>query len=144
VVLLRRISLAGAIVLAAAVIVTLLARRVLGGGERASLPVTLAGRSAHVAERTTLAGAAALFGLHLHAGDVLDVNGKVLRPGAVPGRFLVDGRPASAGMRLRSGERITVVDGTTGGSRSSAASCACPAGCRATRSSPSVARRASR
>jgi len=111
VVLLRRVSVAGAIVIVAAVVGTLLARELVGGGERASLTVTVAGRSAHVVEGTTLAGAAARFGLHLRAGDVLDVNGKVLRAGAVPGRFLLDGRPASAGMRLRSGDRITVVDG---------------------------------
>jgi hypothetical protein len=108
---LRRVSVAGAIVIVAATVGTLLARQLLGGGERASLTVTVAGRSAHVVEGTTLAGAAARFRLHLRAGDVLDVNGKVLRAGAVPGRFLIDGRPASAGMRLRSGDRITVVDG---------------------------------
>jgi len=110
-VVLRRVSVAGAILLVAAVVVTLLARGLLGAGERASLTVTVTGRSVQVAEGTTLAGAAARFGLHLRAGDVLDVNGKVLRAGAVPGSFLVDGRPASVGMQLRSGERITVVDG---------------------------------
>ena len=101
----------GAIVIVAAVVGTLLARRPLGEDERASLTVTVAGRSAPVAEGTTLAGAAARFGLHPRAGDVLDVNGEVLHAGAVPGSFLVDGRPESLGMRLRSGERITVVDG---------------------------------
>ena len=109
--LLRRVSVAGAIVIVAAVVGTLLTRGLLGGGERASLTVTFAGRSLHVVEGTTLAGAAARFGLHPRAGDVLDVNGKVLHAAAVPGRFLVDGRPASVGMRLRSGDRITLVDG---------------------------------
>ena len=101
----------GAIVLVAVVVGTLLARLLLGEGERASLTVTVMGRSVHVAEGTTLAGAAARFRLHPRAGDVLDVDGKVLRAAAVPGSFLVDGRPASVGMRLRSGERITVADG---------------------------------
>jgi peptidoglycan/xylan/chitin deacetylase (PgdA/CDA1 family)/sulfur carrier protein ThiS len=110
-VLLRRVSVAGAIVIIAAVVVTLLARELVGGGGRASLAVTVAGRSAHVVEGTTLAGAAARFGLHPRAGDVVDVNGKVLRAGAVAGSFLVDGRPAPAETRLRSGDRITVVDG---------------------------------
>jgi peptidoglycan/xylan/chitin deacetylase (PgdA/CDA1 family) len=110
-VLLRRVSVAGAIVIVAAVVVTLLARWLVVGGGRASLTVTVAGRSAHVVEGTTLAGAAARFRLHLRAGDVLDVNGRVLHARALPGRFLIDGRPASAGMRLRSGDRITVVDG---------------------------------
>ncbi len=74
-VLSRRVSVVGAIVLVAAAVGTLLARWLSGGGERASLTVTVA------------------------------------RAGAVPGRFLVDGRPASLAMRLRSGDRITVVDG---------------------------------
>ena len=110
-VLSRRVSVVGAIVLVAAAVGTLLARWLSGGGERASLTVTVAGRSTHVAEGTTLAAAAARFGLHARTGDVFDVNGKVLRAGAVPGRFLVDARPASLAMRLRSGDRITVVDG---------------------------------
>ena len=108
---LRRLSVAGAIVLVAAIVGTLLARWLLGRSERMSLAVTVAGRSVHVAEGTTLAGAAARFGLHVRPGDVLDANGKVLRSGAVPGSFLVDGRPASMGMQLRSGDRITVIDG---------------------------------
>ncbi len=104
-------SVTGAIVIIAAVAVTLLARELVGVGGHASLTVTVAGRSAHVVEGTTLAGAAARFGLHPRAADVLDVNGQVLRAGAVTGSLLVDGRPASAETRLRSGDRITVVDG---------------------------------
>lgn len=109
--LLRRVSVAGAIVIVAAVVGTLLARELVGGRGRASLAVTVAGRSAHVVEGTTLAGVAARFGLHPRPGDVLDVNGQVLRGAAVAGSFLLDGRPASAETRLRSGDRITVVDG---------------------------------
>ena len=52
----RRVSVAAAIVIVAAVVGTLLARGLVGGGERASLTVTVAGRSAHVVEGTTLAG----------------------------------------------------------------------------------------
>ena len=109
--MLRRVSVTGAIVIIAAVAVTLLARELVGVGGHASLTVTVAGRSAHVVEGTTLAGAAARFGLHPRAADVLDVNGQVLRAGAVTGSLLVDGRPASAETRLRSGDRITVLDG---------------------------------
>src|SRR5207244_8304388 len=76
-----------------------------------ALSGTVAGRSEHVVEVTTLAEAAARFGLHPRAGDLLDVDGKVLRAASVPGKLLVDGRPAPAGMRLRRGDRITVVDG---------------------------------
>src|SRR6266540_5315575 len=112
VVLFRRVSVAGAVVIVAAVVGTLLAR---GGlvwrGERASLAVTVAGRSVHVVEGTTLARTAARFGLHPRAGDIVDVNGQVLRARAVAGSFLVNGRPASARMRLRSGDRITLVAG---------------------------------
>ena len=108
---LRRVSVAGAIVIVAAVVGTLLVRELVGGGGRASLAVTVAGRSVQAVEGTTLAGAAARFGLHPRAGDVLDVNGQVLRAGAVAGSFLVNGRPASGQRRLRSGDRITVVDG---------------------------------
>jgi peptidoglycan/xylan/chitin deacetylase (PgdA/CDA1 family) len=111
VVALRRISVAGVIVIVVAVVGTLLASRFLGGDERASLTLTVAGQAAHVIEGTTLAEAAARFGLHPRAGDLLDVNGKVLRAAAVPGKLLVDGRPAPAGMRLRSGNRIIIVDG---------------------------------
>jgi peptidoglycan-N-acetylglucosamine deacetylase len=111
VVLLRRASVAGAIVLVAAAVGTLLVRAFAGGGGRASLSVTVAGRSVRVVGGTTLAGAAATFGLHPHAGDVVDVNGKLLRAAAVPGSFRLDGRPASDGTLLRSGDRITVVDG---------------------------------
>jgi peptidoglycan-N-acetylglucosamine deacetylase len=110
-VLSRRASVAGAIVLATAVVATLLVRGLVGGGERPSLTVTVAGRSAHVVAGTTLAEAAARLGLQPRTGDVVDVNGKVLRAGAVAGGFLVNGRPASAGTLLRSGDRITVVDG---------------------------------
>ncbi len=111
VVLFRRVSVAGAVVIVAAVVGTLLARGLDRGGERASLAVTVAGRSVHVVEGTTLARAAARFGSHPGAGDILDVHGQVLRAGAVAGSFLVNGRPASAKMRLRSGDRITLLAG---------------------------------
>ena len=110
-VVLRRVIVAGLVVIVVAVVGTLLARLLSGGNERVSLTVTVAGRPAHVVEGTTLAEAAARFGLHPRAGDLLDVDGKVLRAASVPGKLLVDGRPAPAGMRLRRGDRITVVDG---------------------------------
>jgi len=111
VVVLRRVLVAGLVVTVVAVVGTLLTRLLSAGNERASLTVMVAGRSAHVVEGTTLAEAAAKFGLHPGSADLVDVNGKVLRAAAVPGKFLVDGRAAPGGMRLRSGERITVVDG---------------------------------
>jgi len=89
---------------------TLLVRRFFDEG-RASLTVTVAGRSVQVADGTTLAEAAARFGVRPRSGDLLDVSGKVLRAAAVPGELLLDGRPARGRMRLRSGDRITAVDG---------------------------------
>jgi hypothetical protein len=108
---LRRVLVAGLVVIVVAVVGTLLARFFSGGSVRVSLTVTVAGRPAHVVEGTMLAAAAAKFGLHPGSGDLLDVNGKVLRAAAVPGKLLVDGRAAPGGMRLRSGDRITAVDG---------------------------------
>jgi peptidoglycan/xylan/chitin deacetylase (PgdA/CDA1 family)/sulfur carrier protein ThiS len=109
VVALRRIGVVGVIVTVVGVVGTLLARR-LFGGERASLTVTVVGQAMRVAEGTTLTDAVTRFGLHPRSGDLLDVNGKVLRAAAVSGEFLVDGRPGRGGMRLRSGDRVSVVD----------------------------------
>jgi sulfur carrier protein ThiS len=107
----RRAIGAGLVVIVVAVGGTLLARLLFGGNGRVSLTVTVAGRPALVIEGTTLAEAAARFGLRPRAGDLLDVDGKVLRASFVPGKLLVDGRLAPAGTRLRKGDRISVVDG---------------------------------
>jgi peptidoglycan/xylan/chitin deacetylase (PgdA/CDA1 family) len=75
------------------------------------LSITVAGKGEKVAKGTTLAQAVSLFGLRPRAGNLLDVEGRLLRRGAVPGRVELDGDPAPAGTRLRSGDRIRVVDG---------------------------------
>jgi peptidoglycan/xylan/chitin deacetylase (PgdA/CDA1 family) len=111
VVVLRRAIGAGLVLIVVAVGGTLLVRLLSDGNERVSLTVTVAGRPAQVVEGTTLAEAAARFGLHPRAGDLVDVDGAVLRAASVPGKLLVDGRAAPAGMRLRRGDRIGVVDG---------------------------------
>ncbi len=107
----RRVIVAGLVVIVVAVAGTLLAGLLSGGDERKSLAVTVAGRPARVVDGTTLAEAAAQFGLHPRPGDLLDVDGKVLRAASVPGKLLVDGRPAPAGIRLHGGDRITVLNG---------------------------------
>ena len=107
----RRVSVGVAIVVVAAVVGGFAAERLIGGDGSSSLTVTVAGRSVEVAEGTSLAAAAARLGLHPDAGDLLDVDGKVLRAGVVPGRLLVDGRAAPGGLRLRDGDRIAAVDG---------------------------------
>ena len=98
-------------VVVVAVVGVLVVGRLTGGEGSSSLTVTVRGRAVKVAEGTTLAAAAGRFGLHPRAGDLLDVNGQVLRAGVVPGRLLVDGRAAPAGLRLRNGDRVAVVEG---------------------------------
>jgi peptidoglycan/xylan/chitin deacetylase (PgdA/CDA1 family) len=110
-VLLRRVSVGVAIMVVVAVVGALAAGRLIGGEGSSSLTVMVAGRSVDLAAGTTLAAAAARFGLHPRAGDLLDVDGKVLRAGVVPGRLLVDGRVAPAGLRLRNGDRVAAVEG---------------------------------
>lgn len=83
----------------------------LGRTRSGELSVTIGGKSREVARGTTLGQAASLFGLKPRAGNLLDVEGQLLRHGAVPGRLMLDGDPASSGTRLRSGDRIRAVDG---------------------------------
>ncbi len=107
---LRRVSVGVAIVVVAVVAVLAVGRH-FGGGQSSSLRVMVGSRPVKVVAGTTLAEVAARFGLHPRAGDLVAVDGKVLRAGVVPGRLLVGGRVASAGFRLRNGDRVVVVAG---------------------------------
>ncbi|GIU96088.1 MAG: hypothetical protein KatS3mg012_2545 [Gaiellaceae bacterium] len=60
---------------------------------------------------STLSQVAARLELAPEPGDLLDVTGAVLRAGAIPGRLLLNGRPAPSGTRLSAGDRIDVVPG---------------------------------
>jgi peptidoglycan/xylan/chitin deacetylase (PgdA/CDA1 family) len=100
-----------AAVLVVVVVGALAAAWLIGGEGSSSLRVVVGGRSVEVVAGTTLGEVAARFGLHLRAGDLLDVDGKVLRAGVVPGRLLVDGRVAPAGLRLRDGDRVVAAAG---------------------------------
>lgn len=60
---------------------------------------------------TTLSQATRELGLQPRAGDLLDVQGNVLRSGAFPGRILLDGRAAAPEARLAGGDFLQVVDG---------------------------------
>jgi peptidoglycan/xylan/chitin deacetylase (PgdA/CDA1 family) len=80
------------------------------GGKR-SVQVTVEGRAVQLPEGTTLGRAASMLSLRPQAGDILDVEGKVLRRGAVAGRILLDGRTAPPGTRLRSGDAVVLVAG---------------------------------
>jgi peptidoglycan/xylan/chitin deacetylase (PgdA/CDA1 family) len=64
-----------------------------------------------VPQGSTLADAADRFDLAPAAGDLLDVEGGVLRPGAYPGRLFLDGRDAPRGTELRAHDSIRVVNG---------------------------------
>jgi peptidoglycan-N-acetylglucosamine deacetylase len=106
----RRLSLAALILVVAAAAVVAARRR--SPHERpASVAVTVAGRRAVLPNGTTLSQASAMLGVHPRAGNLRDVNGRVLRLGIAPGRILLDGRAASGRERLRDGDRVVVVDG---------------------------------
>ena len=79
-----------------------------GGGE---LTVTAAGKTVRLKAGTTLGQAASELALEPRAGNLLDVEGGVLRRNAIPGALLLDGNAATAGARLRDGDRIAVVAG---------------------------------
>lgn len=100
------VALAAAGALVALAVTLLVSRR--GSGE---LSLTVAGKPEQVAKGTRFGQAVLLFGLRPRAGNLLDVEGKLLRRGAVPGRVLLDGDAAPADTPLRSGDRIRVVDG---------------------------------
>jgi len=81
------------------------------GGSHSRVSVTIGSRVEQVAPGTTLGQVAALYRLQPRAGNLLDVNGSVLRAGAFPGAMLLDGRRVSLHTRLRGGELIRLVAG---------------------------------
>ena len=60
---------------------------------------------------STLAETAAELGVRPRAGDLLDVQGDILRGGVYPGRIVLDGRAAAPTTKLVSGDSIRVRDG---------------------------------
>ncbi|MER3409136.1 MAG: hypothetical protein C4306_03320 [Thermoleophilia bacterium] len=60
---------------------------------------------------TTFAEAVRRLDLRAPAGDLLDLQGAILRAGVFPGRILLNGRVAPASTQVRDGDRITVVPG---------------------------------
>jgi hypothetical protein len=83
-----------------------------GCGHRSSeIPIVVGGSVEHVSEGTTLGRAADIFHLRPKSGDLLDVQGKVLRAGAFPGRLLINGRRGAERTRLRGGDEIRLVGG---------------------------------
>ena len=111
VVLLRRVVLGIGIVavLAAVVVVAALLRS--GGNPRRTVTVTVEGRPVRIVPGTTLGAVAARIVPRPRAGNLLDVNGNVLRAGAFPGAFTVNGRPATTRRRLLAGDRVAELAG---------------------------------
>ncbi len=83
----------------------------LDTGAQGELTIEAAGRSVHVAEGTSLGQATTTLRLRPRAGDLLDVEGSVLRRGAVAGVLRLDGHGVPLDTRLRNGDRITAVAG---------------------------------
>ena len=80
-------------------------------GERARVTVVVDGTAEHVAAGSTLAGATERLGLHPRAGNLLDVEGGVLRRGVFPGRLLLNDRHVPSSTSLHDGDRIELVAG---------------------------------
>ncbi len=83
-----------------------------GCGHRSSqISIVVAGNVEHVADGTTLGRAADILHLRPRSGNLVDVQGRVLREGAFPGRFLIDGRRAAESTQLRGGDEIRLLAG---------------------------------
>lgn len=96
-----------AVTAAAATCVLVLA----GCGHRPRVSITVAGKHEQVPAVTTLAQAVSLYQLHPPAGNILDVQGNVLRREVFLGSVLFDGRRAPSSTRARSGDRVATVRG---------------------------------
>jgi peptidoglycan/xylan/chitin deacetylase (PgdA/CDA1 family) len=82
-----------------------------GCGQRSQVTVVIDGTVEHVAAGWTLARATERLGLHPRAGNLLDVEGDVLRSGEFPGRLLVNDRRVPSSTSLHDGDRIDLVAG---------------------------------
>jgi peptidoglycan/xylan/chitin deacetylase (PgdA/CDA1 family) len=101
-----RASLLSAAITAAAVVFAL-----VGCGQGKNVSVTVSGRHEEVRAGSTLGQVAARFHIRPALGDLLDVQGNVLRRAVFPGRLLLDGRGASSAARLTNGDRVTAIPG---------------------------------
>jgi peptidoglycan/xylan/chitin deacetylase (PgdA/CDA1 family) len=76
-----------------------------------TIAVVVGGVEDEVPAGSTAAEAAERLGIRPAAGDLLDVQGAVIRTGAFPGRLLVNGRAAPPAAELDDGDRVGSVDG---------------------------------
>jgi len=110
-VVLRRARHLSFLAVAATIVAIAAGALVQRGRGSTAVSLTIAGRVARVAEGTTLGEAVASAGAQPRLGDRLNVEGKLPRRGTFAGAPLLDGRPARAETRLRSGDRIALADG---------------------------------
>jgi peptidoglycan-N-acetylglucosamine deacetylase len=80
-------------------------------GEHAQVKLTVEDRVVQVDRGTTLDAAVHQLGLRAPAGNLIDVQGEVLRAATFPGRLLLNGEYAASSTRLRDGDRISFVAG---------------------------------
>jgi peptidoglycan/xylan/chitin deacetylase (PgdA/CDA1 family) len=76
-----------------------------------SITIRVHGVEEKVGDGTTLSEAAARFDVVPEGGDLLDVQGDVLRAGVYPGRILLDGRAVSPSTKLVAGDSVSARDG---------------------------------
>ncbi len=101
------LSRAVAAVFAGAAIVVALA----GCGHGKSISILVAGRHEQVQAGTNLGQVAARFRIHPRSGDLLDVQGNVLRRAAFASSLLLNGHPAPSATRLGNGDRVAAATG---------------------------------
>jgi peptidoglycan/xylan/chitin deacetylase (PgdA/CDA1 family)/sulfur carrier protein ThiS len=102
------------IVIAALLVLAFVAAGVAAGYEllhEDTIAVTVGGVEERIPEGTTAGDAAERLDLRPAAGDLLDVQGAVLRRGAFPGSLLVNGRAVPLDAELEEGDRVASVDG---------------------------------
>jgi len=80
-------------------------------GQSARVSIVVGTTVMRVGAHTTLDQAAKGLGLRPPAGNLIDVDGQVMRPAVFPGRMLLNGRQAAGSTRLREGDRISLVAG---------------------------------
>lgn len=103
----RAIAVTLALLLAAALAVGMAVRLL----RQDTVTVRVRGLEEELPEGTTFAEAVRRLQLRAPAGDLLDLQGAILRAGVFPGRILLNGRRAAGATELAEGDRIAVVPG---------------------------------
>jgi peptidoglycan/xylan/chitin deacetylase (PgdA/CDA1 family) len=101
-------------ILVGAALVALLAFLVVrAGGEkpRGTVTIWIDGQKSLVTPGTTIEVALRGSGARPRAGDLLDIDGKVLRAGAFPSALTLNGKPAQVGTPLLAGDRVVELAG---------------------------------